>query len=130
MVRSTARRPLSSSLEGRPRPSSMLLSLIRGLWGAALLLAPRAVLDRLGPPSSEVVNVTRVLGARHLIEALILIRRHRSVPPRWPVIVDIAHGASMIATAACSRRLRRDALASAAIAVVLATSTEVERRRA
>lgn len=108
----------------------MPLALIRGLWGAVLLIAPRPVLDALGPPSNGVVQITRVLGARHLIEALILVRRRSRIPPRWPVIVDAAHGASMIATAACSRRLRRDALASAAIAGVLGGWTEIERQRA
>lgn len=107
----------------------MPLALIRGLWGAVLLIAPRALLDRLGEPSNGVVHVTRALGARHLIEALILSARQRPVPPRWPVIVDVAHAASMIATAACSRRLRRDALASAAIAGVLAGWSELERAR-
>jgi hypothetical protein len=108
----------------------MLLQLTRALWGAALLLAPRALLRRVGQPSSGVVQVTRVLGARHLIEALILSRERGRTPPRWTVAVDAVHSASMVALAACSRRLRSDALASAAIAALLATWAEVERQRA
>lgn len=107
----------------------MPLQFVRALWGGVLLLAPRAVLSR-GGPSSGVTRVTRVLGARHVIEALILSRRHRHAPPRWAVIVDTAHCASMLLAAACSRRLRRDALASAAAAGLLGGWTEIERRRA
>jgi hypothetical protein len=71
------------------------------------------------------VVATRILGARHLVEVVILSRRQTE--PRWPVLVDVAHCSSMIAVAACSRRLRSDALTSAAVAAVLAGWAELER---
>jgi hypothetical protein len=102
--------------------------LVRGIWGATLLLAPQRVLGLIGQPSQRVEQVTRVLGARHLAEVVILARSRRRVPPRWPIVVDLLHATSMLAVAACARRQRRDALASAAIAAGLAGWTEVERR--
>lgn len=108
----------------------MLLQLVRALWGVLLLLAPRSLLDRVGNSSRAVAHVTRILGARHLAEVVILSRRRGRVPPRWPVLVDVAHGATMVAVAICSRRFRRDALASAGAAGLLAGWTEVERRHA
>lgn len=104
----------------------MLLQLVRALWGGALLAVPRQLLDRMGPPSKGVVVATRLLGARHLIEVIILSRSRSQ--PRWPVIVDAVHGASMIVVAARSHRLRGDALASAAVAGLLAVWAEGERR--
>jgi hypothetical protein len=106
----------------------MVLQFVRALWGGVLLVAPRALLDCGGRPSRGVTRMTRVLGARHLVEAVILYRRRP--PPRWAVIVDATHGASMVVLAACSRRVRRAALASAAAAWLLAGWTELNRRRA
>lgn len=104
----------------------MALQAVRALWGAALLLLPRALLKRTGDRSSGVVVATRILGARHLVEVLILGRR--GTEPRWPVVVDVAHCSTMVAVAAGSRRLRSDALASAAVAALLAGWAEMERR--
>jgi hypothetical protein len=86
----------------------MLLQLARLLWGAVLLLAPRRSLEAGGAPSRGVVYATRGLGARHLVEALILTRDRRRRPPRWPVIIDLTHGASMVVLAICRPRVRRD----------------------
>ncbi len=108
----------------------MLLQLVRALWGGVLLLAPRPLLRRTGPASNGIVLVTRILGARHLAEVAILGARRRERPPRWPVIVDAVHGASMVAVAIASPRLRRDALASASVAGALAGWSELERRSA
>jgi len=107
----------------------MLLQSVRALWGGVLLLAPRTLLQRTREPPRGAVLLTRLLGARYALEALILGRRHRQPLPRWPVIVDVVHGASMLVVARASRRLRRDALGSAAVAGLLAGWTEIERRR-
>jgi hypothetical protein len=65
------------------------------------------------------VVAVRVLGARHVLEAAVMAAEHERRPPRWMIGVDAAHAASMLALAALSPRLRRDALASAASASVL-----------
>jgi hypothetical protein len=103
----------------------MLLQTVRAVWGAALVVSPRALLHRAGDPSGAVVLATRILGARHLVEVALLSRRQTE--PRWPALVDAAHCSSMIAVAACSRRLRFDALASAGVAAMLAAWAEFER---
>jgi hypothetical protein len=95
----------------------------------ALMLAPRLLLRRLGRPSPGVVAVTRILGARHVAEVVILAHRGYRSPPRWALIVDAVHAASMLALATRSRRLRREALTSATAAAVLAGLTEIERRQ-
>ncbi len=108
----------------------MLLRTVRAVWGAILLLAPRALLERIGRPSPGVIRAARLLGARQLAVVVILSRRSRQAPPRWPGIVDVVHGASMLALAASSRRVRREAIASAGAAGLLASWTEIERWRA
>jgi len=107
----------------------MLLQLARVLWGGGLLLAPRRLLEQ-GAPSRGVSYATRALGARHLVEALILSRDRGQRPPRWPAVVDLIHGASMVALAIWRPRLRRDALVSAAAAGVLGGWAALERRHA
>lgn len=107
----------------------MALQFVRALWGGTLLLAARVLLARCGLASSGAVGVARLLGARHLVEVLILSRRPGGAPPRWSVIVDGAHAASMVGVGAVSPRLRCGALASAGTAALLAGWTEAERRR-
>ena len=107
----------------------MALQLVRTLWGAALLAAPRRALQRGGDSSERLAAVTRLLGLRYLAEAAVLFRSRRRSPPRWPVAIDLLHATSMLAVAWCSRRVRREALTSALIASLLAAWAEVERRR-
>lgn len=121
--------PPGSTAGSLRRPHNEL-QLARAVWGGTLLLAPRPLLARAGTASDPIVKVTRVLGARHLLEALILSRWPQRPPPRWPVVVDGIHAATMIAVATGSRRLRSEALASAAVAGLLAGWTEIERKRA
>lgn len=75
------------------------------------------------------MTLTRILGARELAEAAILARSRRAAPPQWTVAIDLAHGASMLAVAARSRRFRRDALISALAAGVFASWGELEWRK-
>lgn len=78
---------------------------------------PRQLLALCGGDRSRAVVVAaRALGARHVLEALVMAREHEQSPPRWMIAVDATHAASMLALAASSPRLRRDALASAATA--------------
>lgn len=105
-----------------------MLLLTRAVWGASLLLAPDRLLAHVGDRSTEVERMTRVLGARHLAEAVILIaRRGTRPPPRWPIAVDAVHALSMLALAAMVPRHRRAALSSAGIAGGLVAWAELER---
>ena len=92
--------------------------MVRGAWGAVLLADPGLPL-RLGGglDSRGVREAARILGARHLAEALILHRDPRL--QRWVRAVDGTHALSMLVLAAASPRLRRDALLSAASASAL-----------
>jgi hypothetical protein len=77
------------------------LDLVRGAYGAALLLAPARVLRAAvdAPLDRAALRVARVLGARHLVQAAVLATHPR---PSWRLAgaaVDAAHGASMLAVA-------------------------------
>ncbi len=91
--------------------------LVRAAWGALLLADPGLPL-RLGGgiDSPGVRTAERILGARHLVEALILSRDGKARPRRIVAGIDVLHALSMLILAAQSPRLRRDALLSAASA--------------
>lgn len=91
--------------------------LIRGAWGAVLLADPGLPLRLGGGLDSRGVRAAvRILGARHLVEALILAEAGDQRSARWIRAVDAVHATSMLLLAALSPRLRRDALLSAASA--------------
>jgi hypothetical protein len=96
-------------------PSPVTARLIRGAWGAVLLADPGLPL-RLGggADSRGVREAVRILGARHLVEALVLTREPSL--QRWVRAIDATHALSMLVLATASPRLRRDALLSAASA--------------
>jgi hypothetical protein len=88
---------------------------VRAIWGLALLAQPRPFADR------RVSACARLLGARHVAEAVVLAWRRR--PTRWAYAIasiDGLHALSMLGLAAVDRRHRRIALTSAAIASCLA----------
>ena len=95
----------------------MLARIVRGAWGGILLLDPGLPL-RLGGglDTRGVREATRILGARHVIETVVLTRTHDARVRRWIAAVDGVHALSMLGLAAVSPRLRRDALLSAASA--------------
>jgi hypothetical protein len=92
---------------------------LRAAWGGLLVAAPHRLLEAGGVDTPGVRGAARVLGGRHLAEALILTRATDSRPRRWISVVDGLHAASMLAVAAVSPRLRRDALTSAAASAAL-----------
>ena len=98
----------------------MLATIVRGGWGGVLLLDPGLPL-RLGggQDSRGVREATRILGARHVIEAVVLTRDNDAQARRWIAAIDAVHALSMLGLAALSARLRRDALLSAASATGL-----------
>ncbi len=83
-----------------------------GLWGTVLL----SNAQRLAGPTP--VAVVRVLGARYLVQAVLLTRTDRP-PVRAAYAVDVTHALSMLAFLP-ARRYRRRALISAGVAVALA----------
>ena len=106
-----------------PRSLRLLIG-ARTLWGVALLIAPGAVLSdllhqRIDRPSRA---FARILGARHLIEAVITGRRHT----RGWILIGVAVDATHVATMAVLAWLRPDrrelALTNAATATMLAVA--------
>jgi hypothetical protein len=99
------------------------IDLARASLGLVELVAPTAALrvGGSGDADPRSVAVARVLGARHLLQAVITAARPTRGTRRLGVAVDAAHGASMLALAAVSRPHRRAALCSAATATALAT---------
>lgn len=107
-----------------------VLDLARGSLGLVELVAPAAVLRAVGtdPADPESLAVVRVLGARHLLQAVITTARPTSGTRRLGVGVDAAHAASMIALAVASRSHRRAALCSATTATALAAGGLLARK--
>jgi hypothetical protein len=105
-----------------------LLAIARGAWGAALLIAPDRFLAReAGQAFCSERAVARILGARQLAEAGILLRAPKRRPPIWAIAVDLLHAASMLAVAAASPTLRRDALRSAVVSTALSALSASQR---
>ena len=99
------------------------VDLARAALGTALTLAPHRSLEIAtgrGPSSETVTRLSRVLGARYLLQAAAgaAIRR------RWlayaDVATEIAHAGSMVAVAVRSPMHRRVAATSATVAVTFA----------
>ncbi len=91
---------------------------IRAAWGAALLIAPNAVLHYLSHQRIDRPDrvFARVLGTRDLAQAAILSRR----PTRgWILVgaaIDATHASTMLALALLMPDRRRLALVNAATA--------------
>jgi hypothetical protein len=93
------------------------LMVARVVWAALLLGCPGVALRAMGgsDPGGRWRLVARVLGARHLAEAL-LERGGRPDRVRLAAVVDTAHAASVIGFAILDRSRRRVALADASVA--------------
>lgn len=101
-----------------------LLGAVRACYGCLLLCVPRRMIGVVirDPVGGRTVNVTRVLGARHLVQATLTAAilpggDLAGIPPRTVLqagaAVDTTHAASMIALALAGRPLRRAAWADA-----------------
>jgi hypothetical protein len=110
----------ASRAAGRLR---LLVPLARAGYGAALLCAPGPIIGVVTgrPPSPRARQVARVLGVRHLAQAVITALNPGPEVVRLGVVVDLLHAASMFAFAAVVPDLRdaelADALAATALAV-------------
>ncbi len=102
-----------------------LLQPVRACYGAALLIAPgRVITAATGRPASRrACGVARVLGARHLIQAVVTMAASSSAESvGLGALVDLAHAASMAGLAVADRRVRRLTLPDALIATTFATA--------
>lgn len=98
------------------------IAIARTLYGATLLLVPNLAIGAVSgrPASKASITVARILGARHLAQALTL---ERSASRLWLLVgagVDGLHSLSMVALAALSDGYRRPAAYDAALAGLLA----------
>lgn len=101
-------------MSARLRP----LELARGAWGLACVVAPAAIVQTVGgvPADHRAVVVTRVLGARHLVQA-----GFTAVAPGPAVLaagtwVDVVHALTALGFAGVDRHRARLSLIDAAIA--------------
>ena len=95
--------------------------MIRGIWGALLVVMPGRLLALLGGERSRpVMGAARLLGARHLIEAGVIAHQHPRRTPGWVPVVDLLHALSMAVLALVRPQVRRDALISGLGALGLA----------
>jgi hypothetical protein len=94
------------------------IELVRAGWGAVLLAAPAEVLDHIHgvQVDRKALVVTRILGARHLAQALL-----SGVNPGPEVLaagvwVDTVHSATALGLAAVDRRRARGGVTDAVVA--------------
>lgn len=103
----------------------------RAIYGASLLLVPEALIRvASGEPGDRapVVVVARILGLRHLVQALTIERKGTR---NWLLVgaaIDMTHALSMVGIAVLSRDHRRLAALDAALATGLATNGLREAR--
>jgi len=102
-----------------PEPSaSRRIEAVRALWGAALLISPRIVLENIHGVRADArsITVARVLGARHVAQAALSGARPTPAILALGAWVDTAHAATALALAAADRPRARAALTDAALA--------------
>ena len=116
-----------------PSRLRLLVPLARAGYGAALLCAPGPIIGVVTgqPPSPRARQVARVLGVRHLAQAVITAFNPGPEVVGLGVVVDLLHAASMFAFAAVVPDLRdaelADALAATALAVAEPALSSVTR---
>ncbi|GAA3223728.1 hypothetical protein GCM10017691_11010 [Pseudonocardia petroleophila] len=100
---------------------------VRAVWGAVLLAAPDAVFVLATRPRSDEPRraraVLRVLGARHLAQAGLVVLRPGPGVSAVSAAVDGVHAATCLGLAALDRRWRRPALLDAAVAAAFCLAT-------
>lgn len=98
------------------------MSLARAGYGAVLLCARGAVIGLCtgSQASTRARGVARLLGFRHLAQAVVTARTPTPAVLAGGAQVDLAHAASMLALGAANRSLRRAPLSDALVAVIFA----------
>jgi hypothetical protein len=126
----TRTRPEAQADGARLLPQSRWASLVRAGYGVALICRPCRLLQaRTGStPSPLACAVCRVLGVRHLAQAIVC----GALPTRWLIragaAADLLHAVSMLALAGKDDRLRPALLTDAAIAGGFAAAGEAMLR--
>ena len=96
-----------------------LLEVVRVGYGLAMLISPDALLSEGAKISSDRTarRVVRVLGARHLVQGIVLFRRD----PTWHRVgsmIDVLHGLTAAVFAVAVPRWRGPAALSALVSLV------------
>lgn len=104
-----------------PRRTGLGGPLARAAVGGVLLTFPRAITGALirDPDQGDRV-LLRLLGARHLVQAVVCAARPTPVVLTTGAVTDLLHGGSALAYAALRPDRRRAALLSAAVAFTFA----------
>lgn len=93
------------------------LEIVRGLWGATLLLAPQRVMRAVGTrPDARSVMVARVLGGRQLAQAALSGLQPSPAVVAMGVWVDALHALTTVPLAALDRPRARLALGDGLVA--------------
>ncbi|HEY1488343.1 MAG TPA: hypothetical protein VGF84_19700 [Micromonosporaceae bacterium] len=102
----------------------------RAAWGLALIVAPGTVLDAGRGHSDQVSRaVLRILGVRHMAQAIIVALAPTRQVQGAGIVVDVLHASSAAAFAGIDRRQRRFALTETVDASLWAASGWVLRAR-
>ena len=101
----------------------------RAALGLVLLVRPDDLAALLDGPRGGRHPVLRVLGARHVVQAALLLRRPTSAVVAGSVAVDALHAASDLALAAVRVDRRRPALRDAAVSSTVLLATWLSRPR-
>lgn len=118
----------ADTLTSRPHTSdvattrSRSIELTRAGWGLALLTAPRAVMENVHriEVDSKSVAVARILGARHVTQALLSGWRPSPEVLAMGVWVDAVHALTALGLAAVDRSRARAGLTDVAAAAIWA----------
>ncbi|WP_160133699.1 hypothetical protein [Halococcus salsus] len=106
------------------------LAVARCVYGALLVVASGPVVGRVaGKRPSRAVAVGRLLGARHVLQALTVGRTRSEAWENAGVGVDVLHALSMLLFAGYSENYRRLAALDALVAGAWAASAWLAARR-
>ena len=98
------------------------IEIVRSLWGTVLLAAPREVLSRLHglDVDRKAVVVTRILGARHLVQAMFSGIRPSPEVIAVGVWVDAVHSITAVGLAVVNPHRARGGITDAIVAAAWA----------
>jgi hypothetical protein len=117
----------------RTRPRLRTVTAVRIGWGAALIAAPRPLLRGLAradePVGRAAVAVLRVLGLRHVAQAVVETLGPQPVVRYLGTAVDGLHALTAVGLAVLDPRWRRGALTDTAIAASFAATTAISTTR-